>query len=552
MEKHEVAKYINISPSYYKMSDEFYRRMRHSAHKCITVLVLGCDQKAVANCLRGMRLRNICNEESYNNLHKLGVNKTVFVEKKGSPRGTSSTQRIEEHDFDKLKNRRYDMLVIDDESLTENEIRSHLEAFIGNINCFIFVNGQAPSSSWDLARGWDVKSSGTWAEWSRNYEDVWRKADFENHRKSYETLERLSHMLVGSKIVYRLAGYDCLACHLFNGRSVFAGSTEICIHVDYLGSLISTLRANRITPVRSSPGCLTIKVSSIVTSLCLYRTRMQDNRRIFEFIDDPNIAFGVQEAGGTPVLRRFGPIRAYTFKNPSPYLTKKFGYDFMNTIRFPLLGEISHHPRILYSDCYDYYSHDRSDKWRAELINAGKEVARIFEDNGIKCWLDGGALLGAVRNNDIPPGDDDIDLGVFTTAVDKLYKLKLPRCFSIQDRLGNDCVVRKEKHGILYDVEILTYFRNANDRYQCNRFRDTRSMADRARKCAVPIMFFDTLNTVALGSHSFACPMKPVVYVELPEKYGPGCIDADPRPHAKSGSQEWLSNFQDGPPGLRY
>ena len=90
------------------------------------------------------------------------------------------------------------MLVIDDESLTENEIRTHLEAFVGNINCFIFVNGQAPSSPWAVARGWDVKSSGVWAEWSRNYEDVWRKADFKNHRKSYETLERLSRMLVGS------------------------------------------------------------------------------------------------------------------------------------------------------------------------------------------------------------------------------------------------------------------------------------------------------------------------------------------------------------------
>jgi len=536
------------------MTDEFYRRMRHSAHKCITVLVLSRGQKAITNCLRGMRLRNICNDESYSNLHKVGINKTVFVEKKGEAQGASSMERVEEHDFDELRNRRYDMLVIDDESLTENDVRTHLETFVVSTNCFVFVNGQAPCGFWDVAQGWDVKSSGAWTVWSRNYDDVWRKAEFENHRITYGALHWLLGVLERNKVVYRLAGYDCLTCHLFNGRSPFSGSPEICIHKDLLGPLIEALRAAHADrPIMRSPGCITVEVSSTAISILLYRTRGEGSQHVFEFVDDPNVVFGVQESGCAPVLRTFGPIRAYTFENPSPYLTKRFGRDFINTIQYPLLGEISHHPGVLYSDGYDYYSHDRSDKWRAELVAAGDEVARIFEANGIKCWLDGGGLLGAVRNNDIPPGDDDIDLGVFTTGLNKLYQLKLPSCFHIEGRgQVTGCVVRKKKHGILYDVEILAYFKNASGRYQCNRYGDTRRMADRARRCAVPPMFFDTLSTVVLSDHNFSCPMNPAQYVELPEKYGPGCIDADPRPHAKSGGQEWMGDFENAPPGLRY
>ena len=160
--------------------------------------------------------------------------------------------------------------------------------------------------------------------------------------------------------------------------------------------------------------------------------------------------------------------------------------------------------------------------------------------------------IGGVRNNDICPGDDDVDIGVFVTDLDKLYNITLPSCFKISCPGQSGCVIRKKKHDILYDVEILAYFRNDDDRYQCNRYTNTRSLSDRARKCAIPLMFFDTLSTVVLGDHSFPCPTAPIKYVELPEKYGPGCVNADPQPHAKSGNQNWIGGFSSRAPSIRY
>ena len=53
-----------------------------------------------------------------------------------------------------------------------------------------------------------------------------------------------------------------------------------------------------------------------------------------------------------------------------------------------------------------------------------KDVDSIFKNNDITYWMNGGTLLGAIRNGDVIPWDDDADLYVLLKDKDKILSLK--------------------------------------------------------------------------------------------------------------------------------
>lgn len=58
------------------------------------------------------------------------------------------------------------------------------------------------------------------------------------------------------------------------------------------------------------------------------------------------------------------------------------------------------------------------------LRETTKHVISALESSGVRYWLEGGSLLGAVRHQDIIPWDYDVDLGIYLEDVSKCEYLK--------------------------------------------------------------------------------------------------------------------------------
>ena len=99
-----------------------------------------------------------------------------------------------------------------------------------------------------------------------------------------------------------------------------------------------------------------------------------------------------------------------------------------------------------------------------------KDISDLLERENIQYWLDGGTLLGVVRDNKLIDGDIDIDIGILIEDAEILYLSLLNSQYNIhyyyEDSKSNKCIIRAEKYKVGVDFEI---FKN-NDKYY---FRDS-------------------------------------------------------------------------------
>lgn len=87
-----------------------------------------------------------------------------------------------------------------------------------------------------------------------------------------------------------------------------------------------------------------------------------------------------------------------------------------------------------------------------------KKVLKVLEENGLRYYMLGGTLLGAVRHKGFIPWDDDIDIGIPRKDYEQFLKIikdKLPEQYELQ--------IAKNKNGRYY------YARIVNNKYKLLR-----------------------------------------------------------------------------------
>ena len=163
------------------------------------------------------------------------------------------------------------------------------------------------------------------------------------------------------------------------------------------------------------------------------------------------------------------------------------------------------------------------------LRKTSRHVIRILESYNIRYWLEGGSLLGAVRNGDIIPWDSDVDIGVHE---DDLSKLKIfadcKNVAAVKDE--HDFVWEAAREEGFFRVHFSPKNRLHVDIFPFREENGTMTkdkwMPHHPQDRPFPAHFLKPMDRLIFaGIHVFV-PNRAREFLEL--KFGPGVID-DPR-----------------------
>lgn len=105
---------------------------------------------------------------------------------------------------------------------------------------------------------------------------------------------------------------------------------------------------------------------------------------------------------------------------------------------------------------------------RFELISYLQVLSNILNNNNINYWIMSGSLLGSVRHGEIIPWDDDADIGIMETDLEKLLLLNKELNDLGFEVIPSWKIYKFKKIGKDYPFVDIFCFTKDNDRYILN------------------------------------------------------------------------------------
>lgn len=168
------------------------------------------------------------------------------------------------------------------------------------------------------------------------------------------------------------------------------------------------------------------------------------------------------------------------------------------------------------------------------LRKTARYVFRILDLCHVRYWLEGGSLLGAVRNHDIIPWDYDVDIGIYQDDIEKCEWLKNSRKQSVIDSDG--FVWEKATEGDFFRVHY-----SPTNHMHVDIFpfyvRDGGVMTKNTwftmhkQDCEFPETYLKPLTKILFAGVYAAAPNNATKFLEL--KFGKGVVEKPEYPNPK-------------------
>jgi len=348
----------------------------------------------------------------------------------------------------------------------------------------------------------------------------------------YELMSATHDILVDAGVEYFLTKSSCLGAVRNRNHIVY----DKCIHIgcdskykDTIENLRNTFKENNIT----------LSGEKIILTDDVY----------IQIDYNPDVT--VEEKSELKIYS-YGPIKVFSLGNPIPYLYRIFGDKVFREMRIDIdsFSGIIKTPKRLYDCYYNSWSPYTSRYCKKIMVEHLKKTCENLTDKGIKCWIDCGTLLGAVRNGRIPLFDDDTDIGLFQVDnpndiindsirymtdfnAEKFYAGKLHEhveqieeinyMFTSGNITGTECrcYVEHENKYISVKDDLVS---------------EAHGVSGLKMKRAVDKKYFDNdLEEIMLEGFKFKCPSNPFEYVTQDARYGKDSVDGNPIRNGKPG-----------------
>ncbi|XP_065337033.1 ribitol 5-phosphate transferase FKRP [Cloeon dipterum] len=170
------------------------------------------------------------------------------------------------------------------------------------------------------------------------------------------------------------------------------------------------------------------------------------------------------------------------------------------------------------------------------LRKTARHVFSALEEAGVRYWLEGGSLLGAMRHNDIIPWDYDVDIGIYEDDISRSTWLTRASTRAVVDDKGFLWEKAQPSEGAFFRVHYSQSNRLHVDIFPFRSTPDGKMTKDfwfptHPQDCEFPEHFLHPISSISFAGRKVSAPNNVRDFLEL--KFGKGAIENPqyPNPH---------------------